>query len=130
MSRARTGSDLPPNSNLSKATVMKWLREMARNPLTDEEIEAVDDRTVTVDPAVALNLEKDGTPAWWPKSHPNVDRPLSQAERLRWAADVLAGEWSLRKRALLGATRRQVIARSLLQVLPRMSEGDLPTPDL
>jgi len=46
---------------------------------------------------------------------------------------MFAGEWSFRKRALISAdpkSRRQIIARSLLQMLPRMSEGDLPTPDV
>jgi hypothetical protein len=46
---------------------------------------------------------------------------------------MLAGEWSFRKRILLSADkrlRRQIIARSSLQMLPPTSEGDLPTPDL
>jgi len=80
-----------------------------------------------------VSLELDGTPTWWPWAHPNLDHRLTPAQRRRWASDMLAGEWSLRKRILLSAdreTRRQMVARSLLQMLPRMSEGDFPAPDL
>jgi hypothetical protein len=125
---------MPPNSNLSRATALMWLREMAENPMSDEEIEELErnNQNEKGNPFIAVSLEPDGTPSWWPWTHPNLDQRLTWARRRRWASDMLAGEWNPAKRMLFSAdrqARRQLIARFLLQMLPRMSDGDLPAPD-
>jgi hypothetical protein len=77
-----------------------WLREIARNPLSVEEIEEREKGNLSEkgDAAIAVSPEPDRTPTWWARHHPIISQKLSQAEWSRWATGVLADELSRSKR--------------------------------
>lgn len=125
---------MTPTKSLSPLLVSKWARDLAENPLEEKELEELGDPSnPQSDPELALTLEPDGTPVWWPSRHPESREKLPKAKRRKWFLDWLAGELSPVKESLRAAdarSRRRTIARSLHRIQSDSRLYDLPTPDL
>jgi hypothetical protein len=116
-----------------RALLSQWLQDCVRNPLEESELGGVrnpNDRHQ--DPLLALELEPDGVPAWWPHQDLETNQRLSRSERRRWFLDWLADELRPRLETLRnGGTslRRQTIAQSLLLSQTLFRSTGFPTRD-
>ena len=102
------------------------------NPLTVEDCGAARDLgDVHQNPDLALRLDENGVPVWWPlREEGMAGRRLSQREREDWYLRWLGGELNAIPRTHLtrdAKPRRQTIARSLLHTHSDLSDGYEPT---
>ena len=120
---------------LKTEEILGWLVDLKQNPveLTSEDLEGIPDSQM--DPELALRQDEDGTPSWWPWSHPEHRNgaKLSPRERREWFADYLSGRASFNRyrvslRTQTATWRRREIARSLLRIASDFDPAELPTP--
>lgn len=121
----------PPEAN--PAQLEKWLEELVKDPLQEWEANgALDPGDPHQNPDVALRLNQQGVPVWWPLVHPQSLAPLLPAQRKVWFLDWLGGELSQADSTRLSAEpsyRRQMIAQSLLLTNAEQRSSEIPIPD-
>jgi hypothetical protein len=126
---------MTPTANLDRKQVREWLRDLAANPVTPDELRqdpAYDRNSPTQDPEVALTLDSHAIPTWWPLRNPTTSQPMPPGLRRLWCLQAIADELSPQKKTLLSAepkSRRQTIARCLLLMHSGLLNGEIPTPD-
>ncbi len=127
---------MSPRQPVDPNQVKDVLLSLVKKPLKESEIGKLMNPAMNLEiyPEEALNLESNGLPTWWPKTHPETLKSLAPARRLRWFIEELAGE-SKPSREILRSddekSKRRMIARSLLHMYPewRVVDPSRPTPD-
>jgi hypothetical protein len=107
--------------------------EFAKDPPTSEGLlTKFDLRDARCWPELALAMREDGTPELWPGWHPNLERKLTAEERYRWFMEILTDDLRSLTEILLAADvplRRQIIARSLIELQTTFEIESGPAPD-
>lgn len=106
-----------PKPVLSADLVASWLRNLAENPLEEEQEDDANASVGHPNPCLILSLEPNGVPRWWPATHPDTLEKLSPQVRSDWAFKFLAGQWDVDEeilRALPDTSRRELLAIYLL----------------
>ena len=123
---------VPPRAPICPMLVRAWLREMQRYPLEEWEVgPARDPRSIHQDPELALALNPDGVPYWWPTRHPETAERLTRETRRLWFVSWLVEELWARRRWLRRGARsywRGVIAQALLLEHAREEPWAIPYP--
>lgn len=124
---------MTPTKPLPLPLIESWMQEMVKNPLQPSEVgPALNPGDPHQDPDVALSLDPQGIPVWWPSKHPQSGVRLQPAQRKAWFLDWLQGELSPRQETLQhGALsyRRRIVAQSLLLTHAESRVGEIPIPD-
>ena len=107
--------------------VESWLAEVSANPLEESEVsEFRSSSNPNHDPLVALQIDRDGVPLWWPNKHHRTGEGWSRERRRNSFLEWLRGVWSVRgKKILLGsqAYRRRRLAIELVCLQAEMPEA-------
>jgi len=94
----------PPPNDLPEL-VEAWLAEVRANPLDESEVpEFRTSSDYNHDPDLALQIDRDGVPIWWPNRHPKTGERLSQERRREFFLAWLRGVWNVHdKKIRLGS---------------------------
>ncbi len=104
-----------------------WLAEVMANPLEEFEVsEFRRSSNPNHNPELALQLDRDGVPIWWPSRHPKTGERLLRERRRDLFLEWLSGVWNVRdKKIRLGsqAYRRRRLGIELICLQADMPEA-------
>lgn len=124
---------MTPHKPVSPRQLRQVLKSLHQSPLEESEIAEISDPTnPDEDPSLALAIETNGIPMWWPRKHPETLEKLKAPDRSRWFLEYLAGELSPEKETLRSGderSKRLTTARSLLRIQSRWNPAEIPIPD-
>ena len=106
----------------------KWLRQILEHPLEAFEeqdgIRSTDHDAREVE--FVLAIEKNGVPAWWPRTHPKTNEMLTDERRRRFFLAWLTGVWNvgdIRIRRGAQSHRRRRLAIELVSLHADIGEA-------
>jgi len=107
--------------------VEAWLAEVIASPLQESEVrEFRSSSDHRHNPELALQVDRDGVPVWWPNKHPKTGERLSQERRREVFLEWLSGVWNVREKKIrLGSQvyRRRRLGIELVCLQAEMPEA-------
>ena len=104
-----------------------WLAEVISRPLDESELtEFRSSSDPNQDPELALHMDQDAVPVWWPVRHPRTGEPMSHEQRREFFLEWLGSVWNVRDQKIrLGsqAYRRRRLGIELVCVHAEMPEA-------
>jgi hypothetical protein len=123
---------VPSRAPISPTLVRAWLRYLREHPLEEWEVgPARNPGNIHQDPELALALDPDGVPYYWPARHPETLQRLTRETRRNWFVYWLAEELGARRQWLRRGARsywRRMIAQALLLEQAQEEPWETPFP--